>query len=99
MMKRQEIKSFVRKHEQVEVTFTKVDGSKRVLAGTVKDYLIPKEDMPAGESKAPAAPDHLVRIYDLENNGWRAFKIETVHSIVGMTAQGEVKKVIDVFED
>ena len=59
-----------------EVTFTKVDGSERVMKCTLKSDLIPSESTPKGTGKTHS-PETL-SVFDVESNGWRSFRWNTV---------------------
>lgn len=69
----------------LEVTFTKADGTERVMRCTlIEEYLPVHEtntdnpiDFP--ESSRPFNPD-VVRVWDTENNGWRSFRLDSVKS-------------------
>jgi len=54
----------------LRVTFTKADGSKRVMRCTTKPSLLPE---PIVENN-----DHLVTVWDLENAGFRRFRKDAV---------------------
>ena len=64
----------------MEVTFTKKDGSERVMVCTLADDLIPEEKMPKGTGKT-AKPDHIVSVFDLEKEDWRSFDFNSVTNI------------------
>jgi hypothetical protein len=103
-MKRTDIEQFVNKYNQVEVTFIKTDGSQREMLGTRKRELIPDSAWPKdkpedSEKKKPEPNPAIVKIYDLEAEGWRCFKIEKVVHLIGMNDKGEVMEIIDTFED
>ena len=63
----------------VQVTFTKKDGTERVMKCTTKWSHIPEEKQPIGESTLPENRD-VLRVYDLENDGWRSFRVDGVKS-------------------
>jgi hypothetical protein len=75
---REQLKSGV-----VEIIFTKVDGTERVMIATLNHDLIPPAPEPKeGETPKPKRkqnPD-VMPVYDLENEGWRSFKIENFKS-------------------
>ena len=97
-MKRSSILTFVQAAAQVEVTFNKIiDGSKRVLIGTLNMDMIPNDQTPES-SEGQEADTQVVNIYDLEKNDWRSFNISTVTNLVGMTADGEVVTIETAFE-
>ena len=65
----------------VTVTFTKKDGSKReMICTTVQDYL-PKIDNPCSEIVLTPRETGIVTVWDLEQNGWRSFRFDSVKSI------------------
>lgn len=55
-----------------EVTFTKRDGSERVMICTLKDDLLPYVSS-TGMTNNKVINDYIP-VFDLEENGWRAFK-------------------------
>lgn len=70
------------------VEFTKVDGTKRVMKCTLDQSAIPEDKMPKpvvlkeGEVAKEPKPENpgIVRVFDLEKQEWRTFKLETVIS-------------------
>lgn len=66
---------------EVTVVFTKKDGTKRTMRCTLKMDLIPEEDHPSGEG-APG-PENVLKVYDLNKDGWRSFIVDTIISIDG----------------
>ena len=75
-----EIKAALGKHSSLIVNFTKVDGTARWLHATLTSDLIPVEHQPKGDKKLNLSED-AVRVYDLENSGWRSFRVDSVISI------------------
>lgn len=62
------------------VTFTKVDGTERVMRCTLAAENIPVDDTPkSGKTKQPNYS--VVPVYDLDNSGWRSFRVNSVFSI------------------
>jgi len=59
----------------VAVTFTKRDGSTRIMRCTTNLALIPSNQHPAGSK--PYTPN-LHRVYDLDIAEWRSFRDDTV---------------------
>lgn len=66
----------------VDVVFVKVNGEKRKMHCTLKADLLPA---PSGDpkSKTPTGADNpnIVAVWDLEANGWRSFKLDSVISV------------------
>lgn len=63
-----------------EVTFIKVDGSLRIMPCTLSSDLIPDsltESVAADRKKN----DNVIKVYSLEQQAWRSFRIENVQSI------------------
>ena len=64
----------------VTITFTKINGTERVMRCT----LIPEQIGGALASNGKAfveSNDRVVAVWDLDNNGWRAFRVDSVKSI------------------
>lgn len=59
----------------VEVIFTKKNGEKRtMLCTTHPDYL------PSTEGSASGGYEGIITVFDLENDGWRSFREDSVIS-------------------
>lgn len=67
------------KSEIVELTFTKKDGTERIMKCTLSEQKIPEENAPKGASRAKN--DEAVAVFDLENNGWRSFRWDSLTKI------------------
>jgi len=69
----------------LRVEFTKVDGSIRIMNCTTKHCIVPTVEpriLEDGTVKAPPVlPEGIVRAFDVDAQGWRSFKIESVISI------------------
>lgn len=64
----------------LEVTFTKVDGSTRVMRSTLKPEHLPetyKTDMKEETEFHQKNPD-VIACWDIQNGGWRSFRIDSV---------------------
>lgn len=64
-----------------EVVFTKVNGTKRKMIATLKPELLPiRENKKVVES---ARKDNAtsIPVFDLENKGWRSFRVDAVQSL------------------
>lgn len=62
-----------------EITFVKKDGSDRTMICTTKSSSIPEDKQPVTESAVKENTD-ILRVYDLENEGWRSFRVDSVKS-------------------
>lgn len=65
------------KEGSVSVTFTKADGTDRVMKCTKWMDLIPTENHPKTESTGGNTSDNIT-VFDLEKGGWRSFNITKV---------------------
>lgn len=59
------------------ITFTKADGSERIMWCTLNDGYIPDADKPKNEKQIKENLD-VIRAYDLEKEAWRSFRIDSV---------------------
>jgi hypothetical protein len=62
------------------VTFTKADGSLRDMKCTLQPRLLPQHTVKEKTSDVKENCDCL-KVYDLETDGWRSFKISRLISI------------------
>jgi hypothetical protein len=70
----------------VKVTFTKVNGEKRVMKCTLMSKHLPPnidKNYLLSEHKKQENLQTLA-VWDMENNGWRSFRIETVEYVESM---------------
>lgn len=62
------------------ITFTKKDGTERVMNCTLRADMLP-----AQEIKEDATPrkknDSVLSVYDLDSNGWRSFTVSAVKRV------------------
>ena len=58
------------------VKFTKVDGTERVMRCTLKDDLLPEAYR--GKGTVLTETTNALRVYDLDNSGWRSIRVESV---------------------
>ena len=65
--------------EIVDITFTKKDGSERIMKCTLLESKIPSDKMPKGTEKAKS--DEVVPVFDIENDGWRSFRWDSISGI------------------
>lgn len=61
------------------VTFTKVDGTKRVMRATTRKDLI-KYTYRTKEGAATPAAEGVLRVWDLDKNEWRSIRADSVKS-------------------
>lgn len=62
----------------LEVTFTKKDGTERVMKCTLRpDLLPPQTDLEEQVEKRQPNPD-VIAVWDLEVQGWRSFRFDSI---------------------
>ena len=62
------------------ITFTKKDGTERVMNCTLRGDMLPVVEIK--EDKAPRKQnDNILSVYDLDAQGWRSFTVNTVKRI------------------
>ena len=67
------------KHGPTKVTFTKKDGTERVMNCTLKEELVTFEEKKTDKIKTPN--EDVCAVYDLDNKGWRSFRFDSVKLI------------------
>jgi|688.fasta_scaffold671953_2 hypothetical protein len=60
------------------ITFIKKDGEHRAMRATKNLSLLPEDAIP--KNTIVETEDSPVRVYDLEKNGWRSFKYDSLIS-------------------
>ena len=76
----QELIENLLKSGSITVTFTKKDGSNRVMKCTLNESLIPSDKVPKGESTRKHN-DAVRPVFDLEINEWRSFTWDSVTEV------------------
>lgn len=70
----------------VEVTFTKVDGTERVMKCTLREDVIPAPEndgmQQSGFTPKRQANPNVAAVWDVEANGWRSFRFDSVKDII-----------------
>lgn len=62
----------------VSVDFTKVSGDRRVMKCTLMESIIPPSTS-EGPKRIPS--EETISAWDVENNGWRSFRVDSVNSV------------------
>jgi hypothetical protein len=65
----------LRTHPKVKITFTKKDGTERVMNCTLSESVLPARE-PDSEVK-PHSPD-VQPVWDVDAGGWRSFRWDSV---------------------
>ena len=72
--------------EIVTVTFEKLDGTTRKMRCTLIENKIPDESKPKNSGKAQN--DESIAVFDLEKQGWRSFRFDSVRQIEFTLGEG-----------
>lgn len=88
MIDRYELKQIL-ENSVTTVVFTKVNGEQREMKCTLLSEYLPKTDV-AGkqlltETLTKEENPSTLRVWDVENNGWRSFRIDSINSVSGLT--------------
>lgn len=69
--------------EVVEVTFTKLDGEKRVMPCTLIPSFLPKatKEDPLTQKKVREISDKVVAVWAIESKGFRSFRYDRVTNV------------------
>ena len=66
---------------KMKVVFTKKDGTIRTMICTTNMNIIPSEKHPTGNGIQNEINQNIKKVYDLEKNDWRSFRIDSVISV------------------
>ena len=75
--------------EILEVTFTKVNGDKRVMNCTLMEEILPSN--PTEEAKKDTKKkvnETILSVWDIDAKGWRSFRMDTVTQVRQIVLQG-----------
>lgn len=61
------------------VTFTKVDGTLRIMKCTLKSDVLPEANTNAKSTRTVS--ENILPVWDIENNGWRSVRLDSIKSI------------------
>lgn len=64
----------------LNIIFTKKDGTERNIRCTLNGSCIPEEHWP--KKTIVSKQENLLRVYDVENNGWRSFYASSIKGII-----------------
>ena len=78
-MNYQEILELLHKHD-CEVTFTKVDGSVRIMPCTLREEAMPQRDVEKFH-QTRVVNENVISAFCLDKNEWRSFRVANVTDI------------------
>ena len=79
MINKQELTTQLRESIKT-ITFTKVDGTERVMKCTLMDKHLP-EQTDVEEHISRKKNDDVCVVWDIEKEGWRSFRIDSIKEI------------------
>ena len=65
----------------VTVTFTKVNGEERIMKCTLLPEYVPNAPTNNGQVLLQESESKAVSVWDVQANGWRSFRVDSVKSI------------------
>lgn len=65
----------------VEVTFTKSDGTERVMKCTLKDEVISEHWIPKNTETQRKFSEDVLPVFDVEAKGWRSFRFDSIKGV------------------
>ena len=63
------------------VTFTKSDGSERVMKCTLVDEYIPSPELNLARTSTRKVNEAVLPVWDIDKNAWRSFRIDSITAI------------------
>ena len=69
------------KSDVANVTFTKSDGSERVMKCTLIDEYIPSTELALSRTSTRKVNEAVLPVWDIDKNAWRSFRIDSVKAI------------------
>lgn len=65
--------------QKATISFTKKDGTKRKMICTLKEGMIPSDQIPKGSGKATS--EEALAVFDLEKQEWRSFRYDSIKRV------------------
>jgi hypothetical protein len=88
MIDRYELKQIL-ENSVTTVVFTKVNGEQREMKCTLLSEYLPKSDVVGKqlltETLTKEENPSTLRVWDVENNGWRSFRMDSINSVSSLT--------------
>lgn len=81
ILDKEQLQSILRE-DIATVTFTKADGSERVMKCTLDPsyFTLKEENSTETQTERKSNPD-LISVWDIENSGWRSFRLSSIKTI------------------
>lgn len=65
----------------LEVSFDKINNQPRILRCTLMEYFLPQNYKKSADDKYHATNPDILAVWDIDNKGWRAFRIDSVKMV------------------
>ena len=75
------------KSSEVDVTFTKVDGTIRNMVATLSEDVIPQQMSTSDSTRYAKNANNVCAVWDVVNNGWRSFRWDTIIEVNGASTK------------
>jgi hypothetical protein len=69
------------KNNVATIVFEKVNGDLRKMKCTLKESMLPKYTSEKSD-KERKVPEHTLAVYDLDEEGWRSFRLNSIKSVM-----------------
>ena len=63
------------------VTFTKVNGEKRVMKCTLQEGIAPTVETTTSKGTTRKVSDDVLAVWDVNKSAWRSFRIDSVENV------------------
>ena len=75
--------------EVLEVTFTKVNGDKRIMNCTLMEGILPSNSTEeAKKDTKKKVNEDILSVWDIDANGWRSFRVKNITRVRQHALQG-----------
>lgn len=87
VIEREELQALLQE-KVMEVTFTKINGDKRIMECTLQASVLPpaKKDEPITQKKVRAINPEVMSVWDTNANGFRSFRMANILEVKEATA-------------
>ena len=87
VIEREELQALLQE-KVMEVTFTKINGDKRIMECTLQASVLPpaKKDEPITQKKVREINLEVMSVWDTKANGFRSFRMENILEVKEATA-------------
>ena len=69
----------LKSEEYIDILFTKADGTERQMRCTLNENKIPVDFSPKSTERKKS--DEVLPVFDIENQGWRSFRLDSVKNV------------------